>query len=83
VYRNDLNNQFLYFWSEYQIWQIGDDYEVNHAGVHSSLWEDARCPNEATGWHAYVDSEWVVADSITASCSGALISATFCSILGL
>ena len=80
MYRN-ANNWFLYFWAEHNFWLVGPDYEVNHAGIHSTT-EDALCPNEATGWHAYVDSEFVVADSITASCS-ALISATFCSILGL
>ena len=82
MYRNELNNQFLYFWAEYLAWRIGGDYESVSAGVISTSNEDARCPNEATGWHAYVDSEFVVADSITASCS-ASISATFCSILWL
>ena len=81
MYRNE-NNQFLYFWAENLAWLIGPDYESPIAGVHSSSNEDARCPNEATGWYAYVDSEWVLADSITASCS-ALFSATFCSIMGL
>ena len=81
VYRNELNNQFLYFWAEHNFWLVGPDYEVNHAGIHSTT-EDALCPNEATGWEAYVDSEWVADDSITVSCSAtsALILATLCLI---
>jgi len=57
VYGN-AKGQFLYYWGPFKGWRIGDSYGSPFAGVKSLAYEDARCPDEATGWQVYAGTGW-------------------------
>jgi len=57
IYEN-INDQFLYFWSPYKEWRIGDSFSSPYAGVKSKAGEDADCPDEATGWVVFESEGW-------------------------
>ena len=78
-YRNGAG-QYLYFWPDYSTWLIGPNHSDPRAGVHSG--NGPACPESASDWESYHDSDWQSSPGITVACPSELTQSQACNEQG-
>ncbi len=56
---------YLFYWPSTGRWLIGSSYSSGSASVQSTDSAGAACPDQVTGWQAYIGGAWVSTYPIT------------------